>query len=123
MPLGKGVDDDRGRGDSGSAPDVPREPGSEPPTPRGGGEWGLNWVAMITLSEVGQQIAALVKNITLQIIEVLSPILTTIGVVMIIFGAIALSAGREWLGYRLLIGGGMLLVTVHFVVPMLLQFI
>jgi hypothetical protein len=40
MPLGKGVDDDRGRGDSGSAPDVPREPGSEPPTPRGGGEWG-----------------------------------------------------------------------------------
>jgi hypothetical protein len=40
MPLGKGVDDDRGRGDSGSAPDVPRESGSEPPTPRGGGEWG-----------------------------------------------------------------------------------
>ena len=40
MPVGKGVDDDRGRGDSGSAPDVLREPGSEPPTPRGGGEWG-----------------------------------------------------------------------------------
>jgi len=40
VPLGKGLMKDRKRGDSGSAPDVLREAGPEPPSTRGGGEWG-----------------------------------------------------------------------------------
>jgi RecA-family ATPase len=78
---------------------------------------------MVTLNEVGQQISLLVKNVALQVLEVLTPILTSIGVIMIIFGVLAMSAGREWLGFRLIAGGGILLITVHFVIPMLLTFI
>jgi membrane-bound ClpP family serine protease len=80
-------------------------------------------IALITLSEVGQQISMLIKNVSLQVLEVLSPVLTTIAVIMIVFGVLALSAGREWLGLRLIVGGGILLIAVHLVVPMLLQFI
>jgi hypothetical protein len=84
---------------------------------------GYMTLAMITLTEVGQQIAQMVRNIALQILDILSPVLTTIGIVLIIFGVIAFAAGREWLGFKLIASGGLLLIAMHLVVPMLLQFI
>jgi membrane-bound ClpP family serine protease len=65
----------------------------------------------------------MINNIALQIFDGLSPILTTIGVVLIVFGIIAFAAGREWIGLRLITIGGMLLIAMHLIVPMLLQYI
>jgi membrane-bound ClpP family serine protease len=79
--------------------------------------------AAITLGEVGQQIAQLVRNIALQILDILSPVLTTVGAILIVFGIIAFAAGREWIGLRLITIGGLLLIAMHLIVPMLLQFI
>jgi len=77
----------------------------------------------ITLGEVSERISALFKNITLQVIDFLTPILTIAGLVQIVFGIVAFSIGREWLGYRLLVGGGILLIVTYFVIPMLLSFL
>ena len=77
----------------------------------------------ITLGEVSERISALFKNITLQVIDFLTPILTIAGLVQIVFGIVAISLGREWIGYRLLVGGGILLIVTYFVIPMLLSFL
>ncbi len=81
------------------------------------------FIAYITLNEIGQQISSFLRSIAIQVFDVLTPVLTTIGVIMIIFGVLALSAGREWLGFRLIAGGGILLIAIHFIIPMLLSYV
>jgi hypothetical protein len=146
---------DRVRGDSGSAPDVPEEPGPEPPSPRGGGEWGLDgtlihyvlfdyvvpvmllfvllWkyakatfaiAPLITMSEVSQRINEVIKNIILQVFDVLSPILTSLGIAQIVVGLLlGVGLRQEFLGYRLVVSGALTLIFIHIVVPLLLQFL
>ena len=112
-----------GRGDSGSAPDVPEEPGPDVPSTRGGGEWGLNW-AMITATEVGERIAQVVRSIVTQLFEIATPILTAIGIAEILIGLLMAAGFRqEFIGYRLIIAGVITLVFTYVVVPFLLSFL
>jgi uncharacterized membrane protein YkgB len=80
--------------------------------------------ALITASEVGERIAAVIKNIILQVFEVATPILTAIGITQILIGLL-LAAGfrQEFIGYRLVVAGIITLIFVYFVVPFLLSFI
>ena len=81
-------------------------------------------VAWITMSEVGQQISNVIRSIVLSVLDVLIPIVNILGVASIIFGLIlALGLRQEYLGWRLIVSGGIMLIFVHVVVPLLLSFI
>jgi hypothetical protein len=73
---------------------------------------------------LGGQIAAAIKGIILQIIELLTPIINVLGIGMIIIGLLlALGLRQEFIGIRLVIGGALALATVHLVIPILLGYI
>jgi hypothetical protein len=111
-----------GRGDSGSAPDVPREPGPDVPSTRGGGEWGL--IPLITASEISTRIAEVVRSIVLTVFEVATPIVNILGIAQIILGLLLwFGARQEFLGWRLLVSGLLMLLFMNVVAPMLMQFI
>ncbi|MEM1949366.1 MAG: hypothetical protein QXY50_02740 [Candidatus Caldarchaeum sp.] len=75
-------------------------------------------------SGIGQQIAVAIRGIILQIIEILTPIITIIGVGMIAIGLLlGLGLRQEFLGARLVIGGAMALAAIYLVLPILLSFI
>jgi hypothetical protein len=79
---------------------------------------------LITLSEVSERIATLVRNIVLQVFEVATPIVNVVGVAQIILGLLLwFGARQEFLGWRLLAAGILMLIFMNVVAPMLMQFI
>jgi hypothetical protein len=81
-------------------------------------------VPMITLSEVSQRIADVVRSIVMNVFEIATPIVNTVGVALIITGLLLwFGARQELLGWRLLAAGILMLIFVNVVAPMLLQFI
>jgi len=73
---------------------------------------------------IGNTIAAAIKDVILQIFEILKPIVNVLGIGMILVGLLlGLGLRQELLGFRLAIGGALALLTVHVIVPMLLQYI
>jgi hypothetical protein len=73
---------------------------------------------------IGNTIATAIKDVILQIFEILKPIVNTIGIGMVLIGLLlGLGLRQEFLGFRLAIGGGLALLTIHVIVPMLLQYI
>jgi hypothetical protein len=73
---------------------------------------------------IGQQIAAAIKNVIIEIINILTPVIDILGVGMILIGLIlALGLRQEFIGVRLAIGGGLALATVHMIIPILLGYI
>jgi hypothetical protein len=73
---------------------------------------------------IGNTIAAAIKDVIIQIFEILKPIVNVLGIGMILVGLLlGLGLRQEFLGFRLAIGGGLALLTVHVIVPMLLQYI
>jgi hypothetical protein len=81
-------------------------------------------VPLITASEVSSKIAEVVRNIVLSIFEILSPIINILGIAQIIIGLmLALGLRQEFLGWRLIATGIIMLIFVHVIAPFLLQFI
>jgi hypothetical protein len=79
---------------------------------------------LITLSEVSERIATLVRNIVLQVFEVATPIVNVVGVAQVILGLLLwFGARQEFLGWRLIISGLLMLIFMNVVAPMLLSFI
>ncbi|MEM0384344.1 MAG: hypothetical protein QXV27_05815 [Candidatus Caldarchaeum sp.] len=75
-------------------------------------------------SGIGNSIAAAIRGIIVTIIEILSPIITVIGIGMIAIGLVlGLGLRQEFLGARLAIGGALALATVYLIIPVLLGFI
>jgi hypothetical protein len=73
---------------------------------------------------IGNTIAAAIKDVIIQIFEILKPIVNVLGIGMILVGLLlGLGLRQEFLGFRLAIGGALALLTVHVIVPMLLQYI
>jgi hypothetical protein len=73
---------------------------------------------------IGNTIAAAIKDIILQIFEILKPIVNIIGIGMVLIGLLlGLGLRQEFLGFRLAIGGGLALLTVHIIVPLLLTYV
>jgi hypothetical protein len=91
---------------------------------------GLTLVTMQTQvwaldgSNIGAQIANAVRNVIVEIISILTPIVNVLGVGMIVIGLLlGLGLRQEFLGFRLAIGGALALLTIHLIVPLLLGFV
>jgi hypothetical protein len=73
---------------------------------------------------IGQQIASAIRQVIIAIIDVLTPVINVLGVGMVLVGLLlGLGLRQEFLGFRLAIGGGLALLTIHVIVPTLLQYI
>jgi hypothetical protein len=79
--------------------------------------------AWITLTEVGQRLADIIRNIVYQIIEVVTPPLTMLGIALIIFGLLLSALRQEWAGLRWITAGALILIMLYLVIPLLLPFI
>jgi hypothetical protein len=81
-------------------------------------------VSAVDGSGIGTRIANTVRGIILEIVAILTPIISVIGVGMVIVGLLlGLGLRQEYLGLRLAIGGALALATVYLIVPLLLGFI
>ena len=73
---------------------------------------------------VGTQIAGVIRDVIIAIVDVLTPIVNILGVGMITIGLIiGLALRQEFLGFRLVIGGALALLTANVVIPLLLGFV
>jgi hypothetical protein len=73
---------------------------------------------------IGQQIANAVKGTILSVFDMLRPIVDVVGVGMLLFGLLlALGFRQEFYGIRLMVGGGLALITNHLIIPTLLTYI
>jgi hypothetical protein len=73
---------------------------------------------------IGSSIAAAIRGVIVEIINILTPIINILGVGMIIIGLLlGLGLRQEFLGFRLAIGGALALLTIHVIVPLLLGFV
>jgi hypothetical protein len=81
-------------------------------------------VPMITASEIGERITTVVRNIVTSVFEVLTPVIDALGIAQIVIGLLlALGLRQEFLGWRLIVSGGIMLIFVHVIAPFLLSFI
>jgi hypothetical protein len=80
-------------------------------------------VILASLSEFSEQIASSIKGIIVDVVDFLTPLLTVVCVGMIIIGAILLAARQEFYGLRLIIGGGIGLIIIYLIIPLLLGFL
>ena len=73
-------------------------------------------------SDVAERFASAAKEIIVEIVDFLTPIIDVICAGMVILGVV-LAAGlrQEFYGIRLIIGGGIGLLVMHIVVPVLLS--
>jgi hypothetical protein len=75
-------------------------------------------------SGIGNSIAAAIRGVIVEIINILTPIINILGVGMIVIGLLlGLGLRQEFLGFRLAIGGALALLTIHVIVPLLLGFV
>jgi hypothetical protein len=75
-------------------------------------------------SGIGNSIAAAIRGVIVEIINLLTPIINILGVGMIVIGLLlGLGLRQEFLGFRLAIGGALALLTIHVIVPLLLGFV
>ena len=78
---------------------------------------------MQDFSSIGDQLAEAAKNIIIQIVDFLTPIVDVIGVGMILVGLILVALRQEFYGIRLITGGGIALAIVHLVIPIIVGFL
>ncbi len=73
---------------------------------------------------IGETIASAIRGVILSVFEILRPIVDIIGVGMLLFGALlALGFRQEFYGIRLMVGGGLALITNHLIIPTLFTYI
>jgi hypothetical protein len=81
-------------------------------------------VSALDGNTIGSSIASAIRNIVVMIFEILTPIVNIIAVAMITIGLLlGLGLRQEFIGFRLIVGGVLGLLTVHVIVPLLLQYV
>jgi multisubunit Na+/H+ antiporter MnhG subunit len=81
-------------------------------------------VPLITLGDISQRIADVVRSIVIQVFEIATPIVNIVAIAQIIIGLLLwFGARQEFLGWRLLAAGILMLIFMNVVAPMLMQFI
>jgi hypothetical protein len=80
-------------------------------------------IVLITLSELGERINSMLKTMLIQGIEVFTSIATTVAILMIVYGVALYALRQEFIGIRWIVGGIILLVLFHIVIPFLLSFV
>ncbi len=84
----------------------------------------LQILVVLQAAGIGQQIAQAIRQVIVEIINILTPIINILGVGMVAIGLLlGLGLRQEFLGFRLAIGGALALLTVHIIVPLLLGFV
>jgi hypothetical protein len=80
-------------------------------------------IVLITLSELGERINSMLKTMLIQGIEFFTSIATTVAIIMIVYGVALYALRQEFIGIRWIVGGIILLVLFHIVIPFLLSFV
>jgi hypothetical protein len=81
-------------------------------------------VSALDGNSIGNSIASAIRNIVVMIFEILTPIVNIIAVGMVAIGLLlGLGLRQEFIGFRLIVGGVLGLLTVHIIVPLLLQYV
>jgi len=99
--------------------------------PRGSGgclAQGLNPISdrrgcHVTLKDLAATISTSIKQLLIDIVDFLTPIVTVICIGMVIAGALLIALRQEFHGGRLIIGGGIGLAIIYLVIPALLGFL
>jgi hypothetical protein len=79
---------------------------------------------LITASDISSRIAEVVRNIVTTIFDVATPIVNIVGIGQIVLGLLLwFGARQEFLGWRLIASGLLMLIFMNIVAPFLLQFI
>jgi len=79
---------------------------------------------LITASDISSRIAEVVRNIVMMIFEIATPIVNILGIAQVILGLLLwFGARQEFLGWRLIVSGLLMLVFMNVVAPFLLSFI
>ena len=79
---------------------------------------------LITMGDISQRIADVVRSIVMTVFEIATPIVNIVAVAQIILGLLLwFGARQEFLGWRLLAAGVLMLIFMNVVAPMLMQFI
>jgi len=95
------------------------------------GEHRCGWILpaampmpLITMGDISQRIADVVRSIVMTIFEIATPIVNIVAIAQIIIGLLLwFGARQEFLGWRLLAAGILMLIFMNVVAPMLIQFI
>jgi hypothetical protein len=75
-------------------------------------------------NSIGNSIASAIRNIVVMIFEILTPIINIVAVGMVLTGLLlGLGLRQEFIGFRLIIGGALGLLTINIIVPLLLQYV
>ena len=77
----------------------------------------------MALSDLASTISDGIKQIIVDIVDFLTPIITVICIGMIIIGVVLIALRQEFYGIRLIIGGGIGLAILYLVIPLLLGFV
>jgi len=77
----------------------------------------------VSLEGLAATISASIKQIVIDIVNFLTPIVTVISIGMIILGVLLISLRQEFYGLRLVISGGIGLAIIYLVIPLLLGFL
>ena len=74
------------------------------------------------VADIGEQVSQAIVGVLVEIIDVLTPIVNVLGIAMVILGLlIGVGLRQEWIGYRLIISGGIALAFMNLVLPLLLE--
>jgi hypothetical protein len=84
---------------------------------------GSGVIALLSLKDVASSLSTSIKQIIVDIVDFLTPIITVISVGMIIVGVLLMALRQEFYGLRLIIGGGIGLIIIYLVIPLLLGFL
>jgi len=77
----------------------------------------------MALSDLASNLSGAIKQIIIDIVDFLTPIVTVISIGMVIVGVLLISLRQEFYGVRLVIGGGIGLAIIYLVIPLLLGFL
>jgi len=77
----------------------------------------------VSLEGLAATISASIKQVIIDIVNFLTPIVTVICVGMILVGALLIALRQEFYGLRLVISGGIGLAIIYLVIPLLLGFL
>ncbi len=72
---------------------------------------------------LADRVADMAKNVIIEIINFLTTIVKVISIGMILVGIVLVGLRQEFYGIRLIVGGGIALLLIHLVIPLLLEFL
>jgi hypothetical protein len=75
---------------------------------------------LATLSDLASSLSSAIKQIIVDIVEFLTPLVTVICIGMILVGAILIALRQEYYGIRLIVAGGVGLAIIYLVIPVIL---